>query len=125
MPSYHAHLESPIAPLLLVGDGEQLAELHLVRDDRPRSAPLGSRRDDHAFGAVREQLEAYFARERRSFDLPLLLDGTPWQQVVWQALRQVPYGTTMSYGELAAQLGRPGAQRAVGSANARNPISIV
>ena len=70
------------------------------------------------------QLEAYFRGERQTFDLPLNLRGTPFQQEVWAALRKIPYGTTLSYGKLAATLGRPVAARAVGSANNRNPLPI-
>jgi methylated-DNA-[protein]-cysteine S-methyltransferase len=72
-----------------------------------------------------EQLDAYFAGERREFTLPLRLAGTPFELAVWEALRHIPYGETVSYGRLAAGLGRPGAARAVGRANARNPLPIV
>ena len=71
------------------------------------------------------QLEAYFARRATRFDLPLDLRGTPFQLEVWEALRGVPWGTTVSYGELARRIGRPGASRAVGAANGANPIPIV
>lgn len=74
--------------------------------------------------AVRE-LEEYFAGTRRSFTLPLAPAGTPFQQAVWNALRTIPYGETRSYGQIAAQIGRPKACRAVGMANNRNPIAIV
>jgi methylated-DNA-[protein]-cysteine S-methyltransferase len=74
---------------------------------------------------VRDQLDAYFAGERRDFDLQLAPEGTPFRQEVWSALRDIPYGETRSYGQLAAQIGRPGAARAVGLANGRNPIAIV
>ena len=71
------------------------------------------------------QLRAYFAGERTVFDLPLAPDGSGFQRLVWQALERIPYGVTRSYGELAAAIGRPAASRAVGSANSRNPISII
>lgn len=74
--------------------------------------------------AVR-QLDAYFAGELRAFDLPLRPGGTPFQLTVWEALRRIPYGTTMSYGQLAASIGRPAAARAVGGANHHNPLAIV
>ena len=78
-----------------------------------------------ALAGVRAQLAEYFAGERTRFDLELAPAGTPFQLEVWEALRRIPYGGTRSYGELAAELGRPGSARAVGAANARNPISIV
>lgn len=74
---------------------------------------------------VASQLDGYFGGERRVFDLPLNAAGTPFQHEVWKALQALPYGATTSYGELAAELGRPGAARAVGRANATNPIPIV
>ena len=77
------------------------------------------------FGLARQQLEAFFAGELQAFDLPLRLSGTPFQNQVWQGLLTIPYGTTMSYAELAARIGRPGASRAVGAANGRNPIGII
>ncbi len=85
----------------------------------------GWRHDPGAFARGREQLRAYFARELRVFDLPLRLEGTPFQREVWEALRRIPYGTTTSYGALAASLGRPRAVRAVGAANGQNPIAII
>ena len=81
--------------------------------------------DPAPFTAAVEQLAAYFAGERESFDLDLAPTGTPFQLAVWEALRTIPYGETSSYGELAAQIGRPGASRAVGAANGNNPLSIV
>jgi methylated-DNA-[protein]-cysteine S-methyltransferase len=71
------------------------------------------------------QLKAYFTGRLHVFDLPLKLEGTPFQLKVWKALQRIPYGETLSYGELARRIGRPGAHRAVGAANGRNPLSIV
>ncbi|UCF91476.1 MAG: methylated-DNA--[protein]-cysteine S-methyltransferase [Desulfobacterales bacterium] len=71
------------------------------------------------------QLQAYFAGERREFDLPLALEGTPFQREVWMALREIPYGATVAYADLARRIGRPHAFRAVGAANGRNPLPIV
>jgi methylated-DNA-[protein]-cysteine S-methyltransferase len=113
-------IDSPLGELLLVGDGHALTGLHMG------AAPdAGWRRDPAAFRAAAEQLGAYFAGELREFDLPLAPLGTPFQRAVWSALRDIPYGRTTSYAELAAAVGRPGAARAVGAANGRNPISIV
>ena len=72
-----------------------------------------------------EQLEAYFAGSRQTFDVPLALAGTDFQRRVWEGLLEIPYGHTMSYGELARRVGRPGASRAVGLANGRNPVAII
>lgn len=117
--------DSPVGELLLVGDDDGLAGLYLPEHKRgPQVAP-GWRRDDEALAATRAQLGEYFAHERTAFDLPLSPAGTPFQLEVWEALKRIPYGETRGYGDLAAELGRPGAARAVGAANGRNPISIV
>jgi methylated-DNA-[protein]-cysteine S-methyltransferase len=81
--------------------------------------------DPKAFDDVVDQLNAYFASELTTFDVPLRLDGTDFQRSVWGALLEIPYGQTRSYGELAAQIGRPGAARAVGLANGHNPVGII
>ncbi|HEX8104378.1 MAG TPA: methylated-DNA--[protein]-cysteine S-methyltransferase [Solirubrobacteraceae bacterium] len=112
---------SPIGDLLLLSDGEALTGLFMA----PWTADAAWRRADEAFAAAREQLDAYFAGERTDFDLPLAPSGTGFQLRVWAALRTIPYGETTSYGALAAQIGAPGAARAVGLANGRNPVSIV
>jgi methylated-DNA-[protein]-cysteine S-methyltransferase len=120
---------SPVGDLLLLGTptdaGTALTGLYC--DPPPAGLPpAGARRDDAAFSAARGQLSDYFAGERQEFDLLLDASGTPFQHEVWEALREIPYGTTTSYGALALALGRPiGAARAVGACNGRNPISIV
>jgi methylated-DNA-[protein]-cysteine S-methyltransferase len=113
-------IDSPLGELLLTGDGQALTALHM--DGLP--AP-GWRRDPERFREVAEQLRAYFMGELREFDVRLAPHGTPFQQRVWAALRDIPYGATVSYAELAAAVGRPGAARAVGAANGRNPIAVV
>lgn len=121
-------VDSPIGELLLAGDGRALHGLWMQDGDRGWAGrlPKGDwRRADEPFAAVRDQLGEYFAGERTAFDVPLVMDGTPFQRLVWAALREIPYGETTSYGELARRLGRPGGARAVGLANGRNPISIV
>ncbi|QIY78214.1 methylated-DNA--[protein]-cysteine S-methyltransferase [Chromobacterium violaceum] len=82
-------------------------------------------RDDAALAEVARQLAEYQAGDRQSFDLPLAPQGTPFQQKVWAALRDIPYGHTVSYGELARALGNPDGARAVGRANATNPIALI
>jgi methylated-DNA-[protein]-cysteine S-methyltransferase len=82
-------------------------------------------RDDNAFPEARQQLAQYFAGERTSFDLKLHMDGTAFQRTVWRALTEIPYGETISYGELARRIGRPDRARAVGTANGQNPIAVI
>ena len=121
----YTHLESPIGRLLLIGDEERLSGLYTA----PRAAETvrDARRADAPFARARDQLEQYFAGERRAFDVPLSLErGSDFFQRVWRSLLEIPFGATISYGELARRLGRPaGAARAVGLANGRNPISII
>ncbi len=118
-------LASPLGPLLLTSDGEALTGVFM--DNHRHGPAVGAdwTRDGGPFAAVREQLGAYFAGELRAFDLPVRPAGTPFQQAVWQALLDVPYGATETYGALAARLGDPNLSRAVGAANGRNPLSIV
>jgi methylated-DNA-[protein]-cysteine S-methyltransferase len=113
-----AQMNSPIGPLLLTGDGHALTGLYMGRE------PSGAR-DDSAFTHAREQLDAYFAGALERFDIALAPRGTEFQRRVWDALLEIPYGATTSYGALAAKIGRPDAARAVGLANGRNPISII
>jgi methylated-DNA-[protein]-cysteine S-methyltransferase len=124
-PVRHAVVDSPVGPLTLVERDDRLAGLYMA-DQRhlPEPVTFGSR-DDAVLPQVREQLSAYFAGELQDFDLPLALAGTPFQQQVWTALREVPYGSTCTYGALAEAIGRPSAVRAVGAANGRNPVCIV
>jgi methylated-DNA-[protein]-cysteine S-methyltransferase len=113
-------MNSPVGELLLVGDETALRGLHFANH---RYAP--DREHRSAFAAAREQLEQYFAGERREFELPLALDGPAFHRRVWEALLTIPYGETRSYGEIATQVGDPGSARAVGFANGRNPVAIV
>ena len=121
----HTVVDSPVGPLTLVDDDGSLAGLYMHEQRHLPSAAAFGDRDDRVQPALREQLPLYFAGELRDFDVPLATTGTPFQQQVWAALRQVPYGTTCTYGDLAAAIGRPTAVRAVGAANGRNPVCIV
>lgn len=121
----YTFLESPIGSLLLVGDGERLSRIGFPNGKGSFAPEAHWRADVGAFGTAREQLRAYFGRELRAFDLPLAPIGTPFQLTVWQALLQIPWGTTTSYGEVARRIGRPTASRAVGAANGLNPLPIV
>lgn len=105
----------------LGGPGD--AARFIERVERETGAP--PTRGGAAVAEVVGQLRQYFAGERRTFDLDLAPHGTAWQQRVWMALRDIPYGETVTYGAIAARIGRPSASRAVGAANGRNPISIV
>jgi methylated-DNA-[protein]-cysteine S-methyltransferase len=116
--------EAPEGPLLLaVRPDGAVVRVEFVHG-RPR-IDADWVRDDAALSTVRTQLDEYFAGGRDEFDLVLAPEGTPFQLEVWEQLRRIPYGETISYGELAERVGRPGAARAVGAANGQNPIAIV
>jgi methylated-DNA-[protein]-cysteine S-methyltransferase len=118
-------VDSPVGPLTLVAADGVLAGLYMVQQRHaPDPATFGDP-DASVFDAVAEQLSEYFAGQRRAFDLPVVFEGTPFQNTVWRALQDIPCGTTISYGQLADRLGKPTASRAVGLANGRNPISII
>jgi methylated-DNA-[protein]-cysteine S-methyltransferase len=112
--------ESPVGPLLLRGDEHALTGLSFGSDPAP-----GSVRADARFAEERRQLDQYFAGERTAFDFPLRLEGPAFHLRVWAELQAIPYGTTTTYGDIAARIGRPDRARAVGAANGRNPIAIV
>ncbi|MEV4253622.1 methylated-DNA--[protein]-cysteine S-methyltransferase [Spirillospora sp. NPDC049652] len=121
-------IDSPVGPLTLVADGPELVGLYMHQQrHRPPQETFGTPGDpdDEPFASVAAQLADYFTGGRHEFDLPLKLKGTPFQRSVWEALTRIPYGETVSYGELAAELGNPTASRAVGLANGRNPIGII
>ncbi|MET7918408.1 methylated-DNA--[protein]-cysteine S-methyltransferase [Streptomyces avermitilis] len=121
----HMLIDSPYGPLTLVATDGVLCGLYMVAQrHRPSEETFGAR-DEAPFGATVDQLTAYFAGELTEFDLPLRLDGTPFQRTVWEQLRRIPYGETRSYGELADALGNPKASRAVGLANGKNPLGII
>ncbi len=123
--TYYSIVASPIGELMLVGDGEHLTGLYMDLRERWPVRRDDWRREESPFDSAREQLRAYLAGELRVFDLPLMMKGSTFQQRVWSGLREIPYGMTISYGELARRLGNPNASRAVGLANGSNPISIV
>lgn len=125
-PCVYTTVDSPVGELLLRGDGEALCGLWFRHDTRPWRVGRGWTRDDAAFAEVARQLEEYWARERTTFALPLRMEGTAFEQAVWQKLREIPYGETTSYGALALSLGLTGhGARAVGRANGRNPIAVI
>jgi methylated-DNA-[protein]-cysteine S-methyltransferase len=124
-PTQHTTISSPIGELLLLGNESALTGLHFPPHRWTSALTADLPCDDGPFRAAIDQLEEYFAGDRRAFDLPLALDGTAFQQRVWAALQEIPYGRTATYGEIAASMGHPGAARAVGMANNRNPIAII
>ena len=126
--TYHSKtIWSPVGELTLVADERGLAAILWENDkpDRVRLGTLNEKPDHPVLVETERQLGEYFAGERRSFDVPLSFAGTDFQKRVWAALLAIPFGETRSYGEIADQLGAPGASRAVGAANGRNPISII
>jgi methylated-DNA-[protein]-cysteine S-methyltransferase len=125
-PSYYSIMPSAVGPLTLRWSGDALVGVSF--ENAPILAQRGEWvRDDACLAPVRAQLEAYFCGERTSFDLPLAPRGTPFQERVWRGLREIPFGTTMSYGELARRIGSPSwtGARAVGAANGQNPIAVI
>jgi methylated-DNA-[protein]-cysteine S-methyltransferase len=120
-------VRSPVGTLTLVASDQGLAAI-LWEHDRPGRVRLNIEAEDDRHPVLLEaerQLEEYFAGQRTRFTLPLDLSGTPFQQQVWRALLTIPFGETRSYAQIARQIGKPGAARAVGAASGRNPVSIV
>jgi methylated-DNA-[protein]-cysteine S-methyltransferase len=118
-------IDGPVGPLLLVDEDGQLGTLHFDYDGHSSSLPREQRRDTPLLRETRAQLGAYFDGRLRDFDLPLAPAGTLFQQRVWGALCDIPYGVTISYAELARRVESPRAYRAVGSANGSNPIALI
>jgi methylated-DNA-[protein]-cysteine S-methyltransferase len=121
----YTSIDSPIGELLLLGDGRVLSGLYMQAGPKPIAVRPRWRRSSAPFGHVRAQLHEYFAGARVTFDVPLMMQGDPFERLVWRALQDIPYGETASYGEVARRIGHPSAARAVGLANARNPIAII
>lgn len=124
------YLESPVGKLLLFSDGRSLTGLYTAQQIRTKfeSLPAAqecSSSDLSIFADAEKQLAEYFAGERTEFTLPLNPHGSNFQRAVWDQLRLIEYGTTLSYVQLAERLGKPTASRAVGNANGKNPISII
>jgi methylated-DNA-[protein]-cysteine S-methyltransferase len=118
-------VDSPVGPLLLAGTDTALHALHFADGRRPTTLDPEWTEDPRALRDVRGELDAYFAGRLQRFTVPLAPAGTPFQLKVWTALRDIPYGQTISYGELAQRIGDPNAVRAVGAANGANPIAII
>jgi methylated-DNA-[protein]-cysteine S-methyltransferase len=121
----YTRMESPVGPLLLVADDGGLRRIDFVNGRNPGEPDPQWLDDAEHFRETLRQLRAYFAGELENFDLELAPQGTPFQLTVWNRLREIPFGETISYGELARRIGNPNASRAVGLANGSNPIPIV
>ena len=122
----YSYLESPIGTLLIAGDADAIHEINFPKNGHARKPQADWKESSR--GPVSDalrQLREYFAGKRTEFDLPLSPKGTEFQRGVWRRLQEIPYGETISYGELAKRVGNPKASRAVGAANGQNPIPIV
>jgi methylated-DNA-[protein]-cysteine S-methyltransferase len=122
----YCYLDSPIGTLLIAGDDQAIHRIEFPKNGAPgRPEPGWSESSAGPIAEAVRQLREYFAGERTEFDLALAPDGTAFQRSVWRRLQDIPYGETISYGELAKRIGNPKASRAVGAANGCNPLPIV
>lgn len=124
------YIASPVGELLLFSDGTSVTGLYTAQQIKTKFASLSKEQalastELPIFEETQEQLAEYFAGKRREFNLPLKPDGSDFQLAVWDQLRRIEYGNTISYIQLAERLGKPSASRAVGNANGKNPISII
>jgi methylated-DNA-[protein]-cysteine S-methyltransferase len=122
--TYSMRLDSPLGPLTVTTDERSLLAILMHSEGRQPDELADSREMPQVLREACLQLQEYFEGRRKSFLLPIEAKGTAFQQRVWKALLDIPFGETESYGALAARIGRPGAARAVGAANSRNPVSI-
>jgi methylated-DNA-[protein]-cysteine S-methyltransferase len=123
--TFFTTMPSPLGELLLTGDGRHLTGLYMTPHTCGPTRDSGWECDDAPFEGAIRQLQEYFDGRRRTFEIPLALDGTDFQRRVWMALRDIPYAETVSYGAIAREIGNPKGVRAVGLANGHNPISII
>jgi methylated-DNA-[protein]-cysteine S-methyltransferase len=124
--TYYDLIESPIGQLLVTGDGVNLTGIYMENHKSGPTIASAWVRDPTRFDPVRQQLEDYFSGRRSSFDLAIVFEGgTEFQRSIWAELSAIPYGGTVSYGDLARKVGAPKASRAVGAAVGKNPISVV
>jgi len=121
----YSYIDGPLGRMFVQGDGRFVTGLFMPQHKGWRGPDVSWRQSDESFAVVREQLAEYFVGERQTFDVPLKLAGAPFQLRVWQELVRIPFGTTITYAQLAQRVGKPTATRAVGHANSRNPISII
>ncbi|MEM9256455.1 MAG: methylated-DNA--[protein]-cysteine S-methyltransferase [Pseudomonadota bacterium] len=119
----YRYLNSPIGKLRLLSNGNQLVRIEF--QTQYHLDPADTEANDSALAACYAQLDEYFAGRRETFDVPMAPEGTAFQRQVWEALKTIPYGHTRSYSDVARQIGRDRAVRAVGAANGRNPIPVI
>lgn len=124
-PTFYTHVPSPIGDLLLAGDGDVIFLISFADGSKTKYARAEWIEDASKFQAAIAQLNSYFAGELDQFDLPIELRGTDFQISVWEELTRIPFGSTISYGELAQRINKPKAVRAVGAANGANPVPVV
>jgi methylated-DNA-[protein]-cysteine S-methyltransferase len=117
--TYYAYCESPIGLIEIGGTTDAITSLYFVERRRHPSTPTP------ALGRAVQQVTAYFAGDLRTFSIPIVMEGTDFQRLVWEELRTIPFGCTATYQDIATAIGRPRAVRAVGAANGQNPISVV
>lgn len=122
---FYTHIDSPIGPLLVAGTAGKLHFLSFSTGHKAFEALPDWRRDHRPFQEAARQIRAYFAGTLTTFDLHLHLDGTDFQKQVWSCLANIPFGETRTYGEIATDIGRPKAGRAVGAANGNNPLPLI
>ncbi len=121
----YCHILSPVGKLLLAGTARELTLLSFQDGMHPIHPDPSWTYSEKPFRHVQKQLQAYFSGRLKKFSLSLAPEGTPFQLQVWQALKKIPYGKTVSYGQIAKSIGKPSASRAVGAANGQNPLSII
>lgn len=121
----YGYYQSPIGRLVLIGSDSILEQLLFPNEVEEKLNDRNLQYDPAAFKHVIQQLDEYFSGTRQQFSLEIAPKGTEFQQRVWQELRNIPYGQTLSYGEVAARIGNPKGSRAVGMANNKNPIPII
>ncbi|MEO7916692.1 MAG: methylated-DNA--[protein]-cysteine S-methyltransferase [Dokdonella sp.] len=122
---YYDIIDTPLGQMTLVGDESALIHIDLPEARRPLHRSVVWKHDAQRFVEERRQFDRYFAGASTTFDLPLAMRGTPFQQEVWSALCNIRYGEAISYAELARRINRPKASRAVGLANGANPLAII
>ncbi|MCY4613391.1 MAG: methylated-DNA--[protein]-cysteine S-methyltransferase [Nitrospira sp.] len=118
-------VKSPVGRILLAGNARALTHLSFQDGRHPVDPDPQWTYSEKPFQRPIRQLNEYFSGKRKTFTIALAPQGTPFQQRVWQALRTIPYGRTLSYGQIAKAIGQPTAARAVGAANGQNPVSII
>ncbi len=121
----YSQYQSPSGSIILTQEDKLLTGLWFDGEKHSSTIAPTWKRDESAFKAIHQQLDAYFAGKLQKFNIPLKFSGTSFQECVWRALEKIPYGQTRSYAQIASSIGNAKAMRAVGTANGRNPISII